>query len=89
MKKEKIPQITLFRGKKMDDFELILTMLSERTTTEIHRTNNSSGMPKLKDDARVSGSIAGSARKQIERKIGRSIVSKDNFLRSDKKKNLK
>lgn len=73
----------------MDDFELILTMLSERTTTEIHRTNNSSGMPKLKDDARVGGSIAGSARKQIERKIGRSIVSKDNFLRSDKKKNLK
>ena len=73
----------------MDDFELILTMLSERTTTEIHRTNNSSGMPKLKDDARVGGSITGSARKQIERKIGRSIVSKDNFLRSDKKKNLK
>lgn len=63
----------------MDDFELILTMLSERTTTEIHRNNNSLGMLRLKDDARVGGSIAGSARKQIERKIGRSIVSGSNY----------
>ena len=73
----------------MDDFELILTMLSERTTTEIHRSNDSLGMTKLKDDARVGGSIAGSARKQIERKIGRSIVSKNNFLKDKKKKNKK
>lgn len=70
----------------MNDFELILTMLSERTTAEIHRSNNSVGVVKLKDDARVGGSIAGSARKQIERKIGRSIVSKNNFLNSNKKK---
>jgi DNA-damage-inducible protein D len=63
----------------MDDFELILTMLSERTTTEIHRNNDSLGMVRLKDDARVGGSIAGSARRQIERKIGRSIVSGSNY----------
>lgn len=72
----------------MDDFELILTMLSEKTTTEIHRNNDSKGMVKLKDDARVGGSIAGSARKQIERKIGRSIVSKKNFLGGRKSKLL-
>ena len=72
----------------MDDFELILTMLSEKTTTEIHRNNDSAGMVKLKDDARVGGSIAGSARKQIERKIGRSIVSKKNFLGGRKSKLL-
>lgn len=72
----------------MDDFELILTMLSEKTTTEIHRNNDSAGMVKLKDDARVGGSIAGSARKQIERKIGRSIVSKKNFLGDRKGKLL-
>jgi len=70
----------------MDDFELILTMLSERTTAEIHRTDNSHGLPKLKDDARAGGQIAGSARKQIERKIGRTIVSKYNFLDLKKKK---
>jgi len=68
----------------MDDFELILTMLGERTTTEIHRAKDSRGVPRLKDDARVGGQIAGSARKQIERKIGRTIVSKNNFLRNKK-----
>jgi hypothetical protein len=64
----------------MDDFELILTMLGERTMTEIHRTKDTKGVPRLRDDARVGGQIAGSARKQIERKIGRKIVSKNNFL---------
>lgn len=73
----------------MDDFELILTMLGERTTTEIHRTKDSKGVPKLKDDARVGGQIAGTARKQIERKIGRSVVSKSNFLKIKDAKKLK
>ncbi|MFH0819945.1 MAG: Bro-N domain-containing protein [bacterium] len=73
----------------MDDFELILSMLGERTTTEIHRTKNSRGVPRLKDDARVGGQIAGSARKQIERRIGRSIVSKNNFLKNKEIKKIK
>ena len=72
----------------MDDFELILTMLGERTTTEIHRTKDTKGIPRLKDDARVGGQIAGSARKQIERKIGRAIVSKSNFLGNKKQARL-
>lgn len=70
----------------MDDFELILTMLGERTTTEIHRTNDSLGVPRLKDDARVGGQIAGSTRKQIERKLKRSIISQNNFLVNKNKK---
>ncbi len=73
----------------MDDFELILTMLGERTTTEIHRTKDTKGVPRLKDDARAGGQIAGSARKQIERKIGRSVVSKNNFLKTKDVKRLK
>ena len=40
----------------MDDFELILTMLGERTTTEIHRIKNTKGLPRLKDDARAGPS---------------------------------
>jgi prophage antirepressor-like protein len=64
----------------MNDLELILTMLGEQTTTEIHRKKDSQGLPRLKDDARSGGQIAGSARKQIERKLGRPVVSKDNFL---------
>jgi hypothetical protein len=70
----------------MDDFELILTMLGERTTTEIHKTEDSKGVPKLKDDARVGGQIAGTTRKQIERKLKRPIISKNNYLQN--KKNL-
>lgn len=73
----------------MDDFELILTMLGERTTTEIHRTKDTRGVPRLKDDARVGGQIAGTARKQIERKIGRSVVSDNNFLQPKNIKRLK
>lgn len=73
----------------MDDFELILTMLGERTTAEIHRTKDSQGVPRLKDDARVGGQIAGTARKQIERKIGRPIVSDNNYLQNKKRKSLK
>ncbi len=72
----------------MDDFELILTMLGEKTTTEIHRTNDSKGVSRLKDDARVGGQIAGTARKQIERKIGRPIVSSKNFLQNKSGKKL-
>jgi len=73
----------------MDDFELILTMLGERTTTEIHKTRDSKGLPRLKDDARRGGAIAGTARKQIERQIGRSVVSKNIFLKQKNTKRLK
>ena len=64
----------------MDDFELIFTMLGERSTTEIHRNENSKGMPKLKKDAKAGGDIAGGARKKLEKRLGRSIVSKKKFL---------
>lgn len=73
----------------MDDFELIFNMLDERATTEIHRTENSKGLPKLKSDAAAGGDIAGGARKKLEHRLGRSIVSKKNFLRTAEKKRLK
>ncbi|MEI8350666.1 MAG: Bro-N domain-containing protein [Candidatus Omnitrophota bacterium] len=69
----------------MDDFELIFTMLGERSTTEIHRTEDSQGVPKLKSDAKAGGDIAGNARKQLEKRIKRPIVSRDNFLKQSKK----
>ena len=64
----------------MDDFELIFTMLGERATTEIHRNENSRGLPKLKSDAKAGGDIAGGARKQLEKRLKRSIVSNKNYL---------
>ncbi|KKT35158.1 MAG: hypothetical protein UW22_C0058G0004 [Candidatus Gottesmanbacteria bacterium GW2011_GWB1_44_11c] len=64
----------------MDDFELIFTMLGERSTTEIHRAENSQGIPKLKRDAKEGGDIAGVARRKLEKRLGRSIVSDKNYL---------
>jgi hypothetical protein len=74
----------------MDDFELIFTMLGERATTEIHRVDDSKGVDKLKADAQTGGDIAGSARKKLEKRIGRRIVSKENFLNApESRKRLK
>lgn len=64
----------------MDDFELIFNMLGERATTEIHRTEDSKGVAKLASDAKAGGTIAGGARKKLEKRLGRSIVTKGNFL---------
>jgi hypothetical protein len=65
----------------MDDFELIFTMLGERATTEIHRTEDSRGVPKLKRDAQSGGKIAGDARKALEKRLKRPIVSSHNYLK--------
>jgi DNA-damage-inducible protein D len=73
----------------MDDFELIFNMLGERATTEIHRNENSQGVKKLQADAKVGGGIAGGARKKLEKKLKRSIVSKENFLQKKENKKLK
>ncbi len=72
----------------MDDFELIFTMLSERSTTEIHRNENSKGVSKLKADAKAGGEIAGGARKQLEKRLKQPIVSKKNFLKKAERKEL-
>ena len=68
----------------MDDFELIFNMLGERATTEIHRNENSHGIHKLKSDAQAGGDIAGGARQKLEKRLGRPIVSKRNYLQNKK-----
>ncbi len=65
----------------MNDFELIFTMLGERATTEIHKTEDSKGVVKLKCDAKAGGDIAGNARKALEKRIKRPIVSGHNYLK--------
>jgi len=72
----------------MTNLELVLNMLAETATTEIHRTENSEGVPKLKADARAGGNIAGGARKKLEKRLKRSIVTQKNFLHKGKSKNL-
>ncbi len=65
----------------MDDLELIFSVLGEASTTEIHRNEDSKGVTKLKSDAKAGGDIAGGARKKLEKKLGRSIVTKRKFLK--------
>jgi len=79
LKRENLPD-------HMDDFELIFTMLGERSTTEIHRTENSVGVPKLKNDASRGGRIAGIARKELEKELGKSVVSEKNYIAHTEKK---
>jgi len=69
----------------MNDLELIFTMLGERSTTEIHRVEDSKGMPKLKSDSQAGGDIAGNARKRLEQRLKKSIVSKNNYLSTPEK----
>ena len=74
----------------MDDLELIFTMLGERATTEIHRTEDSKGVPKLRKDAKAGGDIAGGARRELEKKLKKSIVSNKNYLeKPESQKRLK
>ena len=72
----------------MDDLELIFTMLGERATTEIHRTEDSLGVAKLKSDAKAGGKIAGGARKQLEKRLKRPIITKSNYLEKKERKQL-
>jgi DNA-damage-inducible protein D len=69
----------------MTDLELVVTMLAEVTTTQIVQGRNSEGMQELKRDVKDGGAVAGRTRKDIERQIGRKVVSKENFLSSSKR----
>ena len=74
----------------MDDFELIFTMLGERVTTEISQQEKPDTFPKNKTVAKRGGSVAGVARTETEKEIGRSVVSKENYLKKpESQKRLK
>ena len=64
----------------MDDIELILTMLGEATTTRFTRDRDSQKFPELRNDANDGGDVAGATRKDIEEKLGSTVVSSDNYL---------
>ena len=72
----------------MTNLELVLNMLAETATTEIHKKEDSKGILKLKSDAKAGGSIAGGARKKLEKRLGHSIITKRNFLKNRKVKKL-
>ena len=64
----------------MTDLELIFTMLGEASTTEIARRSDALGFDENRTSAKEGGKIAGNARKALEEKTGKKVVSKANNL---------
>ena len=64
----------------MTDLESIFSMLGEAATTEITRVDDAKGFHESKHAARKGGEVAGKARKDLEKKTGKRVVSKENYL---------
>jgi hypothetical protein len=73
----------------MTDLELIFSMLGEASTKEIVVNTNPEGFEANKKAAKVGGKIAGDARKQLEIKSGKKVISSDNYLPEKKPKSIK
>lgn len=70
----------------MTDLELIFTMLGERVTAEISKQEKPAGMSENKKVAKRGGLVAGNARKETEKELGKSVISKNNYLKSSQRK---
>ncbi len=69
----------------MTDLELIFSMLGEASTTEIVKTQNPKGFVQNKKAAQQGGAVAGNARRELESRTGKKVVSTDNYLPEAKK----
>ncbi|MFH1855915.1 MAG: phage antirepressor protein [Candidatus Omnitrophota bacterium] len=72
----------------MNDLELIFSMLGEASTTEIIRSKNAQGFVENKKSARQGGEVAGKARMDLEKKSGKKVSSKKNYLKLSQDKKL-
>ncbi|VAW28714.1 Prophage antirepressor [hydrothermal vent metagenome] len=59
----------------MTNLELVLNMLAETSTTEISKKQKPKSFKENKSVAQKGGSVAGNARKDLEKKLGNSIIS--------------
>ena len=74
----------------MTDLELIFSMLGEASTTEIVKTQNPKGFVQNKKAAKQGGAVAGNARRELESRTGKKVVSTENYLpEANKNKELK
>ena len=75
----------------MNDLELIFTMLGEKVSTEITKKEDSQGFIQAESAAKKGGKIAGNARKETEKELGKPVTTKENYLQEpekDKRKKL-
>ena len=64
----------------MDDLELIFTMLGERVTTEISQKEDPETFEQSRQIAKRGGNVAGVARKETEKELGRNVSNPNNYL---------
>lgn len=64
----------------MSTLEIVLNMLAEATTTELTKTKNPQGLDENKKVAKDGGSIAGNARKEIEKETGKPVITSKNAI---------
>ena len=75
----------------MNDLELIFTMLGEASTTRIARNKDVKGFGPNRLAAREGGSVAGIARKELEKRSGQKVISPENYFKepeSSKRKKI-
>ncbi len=72
----------------LNDLEQIFSMLGEAATTEITRTKDAQGFPESKHAAREGGEVAGKARKDLESRTGKKVVSRRNYLQQPQDRKL-
>ncbi len=64
----------------MSTLELVLNMLAEATTTELTQTMDPQGLEENKAIAKEGGTVAGNARKDIEARTGKPVITQKNAL---------
>jgi DNA-damage-inducible protein D len=72
----------------MNDLELIFSMLGEASTKEIAVNKDTQGFAENKQAAFEGGAVAGNARKELEHKSGKKVVSRGNYLSLPQNKRL-
>jgi len=72
----------------MNEAELIFTALAELSTRQIAETDNATGFIPNKVSGINGGRVAKNARKELEQKTGKKVISKENFL-PNKNENIK
>lgn len=64
----------------MNDLELIFTMLGEASTTKLARKRDALGFEQNKIAAKEGGTVAGIARKELDKRSGERVVTSENYL---------
>lgn len=64
----------------MSTLELVLNMLAEATTTEISKEKNPQSFSENRSVAKEGGEVAGNARKDIEERTGKPVITSKNAV---------